>query len=76
MAPSRKGRSTFLYECEGDVIPLEVKSDQNVHSRSLARFAKEYGIKRSQRLSIKGYEDLGWLVNIPLFAADMLPARI
>lgn len=72
----QKGEVDFLYECEGDVIPLEVKSDQNVHSRSLARFAKEYGIKRSQRLSIKGYEDLGWLVNIPLFAADMLPARM
>jgi uncharacterized protein len=72
----QKGEVDFLYECEGDVIPLEVKSDQNVHSRSLARFAKEYGIKRSQRLSVKGYEDLGWLVNIPLFAADMLPARI
>jgi uncharacterized protein len=72
----QKGEVDFLYECGGDVIPLEVKSDQNVHSRSLARFAKEYDIKRSQRLSIKGYEDLGWLVNIPLFAADMLPARI
>lgn len=72
----QKGEVDFLYECDGDVIPLEVKSDQNVHSRSLARFAKEHGIKRSQRLSLKGYEDLGWLVNIPLFAADMLPARL
>ena len=55
------------------MIPLEVKSDDNVRSRSLAKFSKEFGIERCQRLSLRGYKDEGWLVNLPLFAADVLP---
>lgn len=71
---SAKGEVDFLYEHGGKVVPLEVKSDNNVHSRSLARFSKEYGIPRCQRLSPRGYHDEGWLVNLPLFAANVLPA--
>lgn len=72
----RKAEVDFLYEMEGTLIPLEVKSDRNVHSKSLARFAQEFGITRCQRLSPLPYEDLGWLVNLPLFAADLLPRKL
>ncbi len=39
-----KAEVDFVYECRGKVIPLEVKSDDNVRSRSLAKFSKEFGI--------------------------------
>jgi predicted AAA+ superfamily ATPase len=67
-----KAEVDFVYECRGKVIPLEVKPDDNVRSRSLAKFSKEFGIERCQRLSLRGYKDEGWLVNLPLFAADVL----
>ena len=70
---TEKAEVDFVYECRGKVIPLEVKSDDNVRSRSLAKFSKEFGIERCQRLSLRGYKDEGWLVNLPLFAADVLP---
>ncbi len=73
---TEKGEVGFLYECRGKVVPLEVKSDDNVRSRSLAKFAKQYGIERCQRLSRRGYKDEGWLVNLPLFAANVLPALL
>ena len=73
---SEKGEVDFVYECRGKVVPLEVKSDENVRSRSLAKFAKEFGIERCQRLSLRGYRDEGWLVNLPLFAANVLPAAL
>ncbi len=73
---TEKGKVDFLYECRGKVVPLEVKSDDNVRSRSLAKFAKQYGIERCQRLSRRGYKDEGWLVNLPLFAANVLPALL
>lgn len=55
------------------MIPLEVKSDDNVHSESLAKFSKKFSIRRCQRLSLRGFKDEGWLVNVPLFAANVLP---
>lgn len=70
---TEKAEVDFVYECCGKVIPLEVKSDNNVRSRSLAKFSKEFGIERCQRLSLLGYKDEGWLVSLPLFAADVLP---
>lgn len=73
---TEKGEVDFLYECRGKVVPLEVKSDDNVRSRRLAKFAKQYGIERCQRLSRRGYKDEGWLVNLPLFAANVLPALL
>lgn len=68
-----KAEVDFLYECRGKVIPLEVKSDDNVHSESLAKFSKKFSIGRCQRLSLRGFKDEGWLVNVPLFAANVLP---
>lgn len=68
-----KGEVDFVYECGGQVVPLEVKADENVKGKSVARFAREFGIKRSLRLSLRGFEDQGWIVNYPLYAADLLP---
>lgn len=68
-----KGEVDFLYEYEGTVVPVEVKADENVRGKSIARFAREYGIERSLRLSLRDYKDEGWLANYPLYAADLLP---
>ena len=68
-----KGEVDFLYECDGRVVPLEVKAGTSVKSGSIARFVKEHGITRSLRLSLKGYADQGWIVNYPLYAANLLP---
>lgn len=68
-----KAEVDFVYEHAGQVVPLEVKADENVRGRSIARFAQDFGIDRSVRFSLRGYRDQGWLVNYPLYAADLLP---
>lgn len=67
-----KAEVDFLYDYSGTVIPVEVKAKRNVSSASLGNFAHNYGIKRCVRLSLLGYKDQGWLVNLPLYAADAL----
>ena len=67
-----KAEVDFLYDYSGTVIPVEVKAERNVSSTSLGNFAHNYGIKRCVRLSLLGYKDQGWLVNLPLYAADAL----
>jgi predicted AAA+ superfamily ATPase len=69
---TEKAEVDFVYEHRGKVVPLEVKSGNNEHSRSLDKFSKEFGIERCQRLSLLGYKDEGRLVNLPLFAAGVL----
>lgn len=71
-----KAEVDFLYDFEGEVVPVEVKAGENVTSKSLARFAKEFGIPRCLRFSLRGCADQTWLVNVPLAAAGLLPIRL
>ncbi len=51
------------------VIPIEVKAEKNVRSRSMAEYIKShpgYSLK-GLRISMLDYIDQGWMENIPLF---------
>jgi predicted AAA+ superfamily ATPase len=71
-----KGEVDFVYECEGKVYPVEVKAEENVRGSSIARFARDNNLPRAVRLSMRGYKDQGRLVNLPLYAANLLPAAL
>lgn len=61
----------FLLQTEGRVIPMEVKAEENVKSKSLAQFVKnEFAEEQLKglRVSMKPYIDQGWMENIPLYA--------
>lgn len=66
-----KGEVDFVCECDGAVVPIEVKAEENVTGSSLAAFVKRYGIERAVRFSMRGWKDQGWLVNIPLYLAGV-----
>lgn len=67
-----KAEVDFICECNGEVVPLEVKSATNVTSKSLAYFAKKYGLTHCIRFSLAHYKDQGWMKNLPLYAAESL----
>ncbi len=56
----------FVVQHGGRVIPVEVKAEENVRSRSLAQFVKDNPGLKGLRISMKGYADQGWMENIPL----------
>jgi Predicted ATPase (AAA+ superfamily) len=57
---------------EGDrLIPIEVKSDENVTGKSLAFYQKEQHPELCIRYSLKNLKHDGTLINIPLFLADL-----
>ena len=63
----------FLVQTEGRVIPMEVKAEENVKSKSLAQFVRtEFADEnlKGLRISMKPYADQGWMENIPLYAAE------
>lgn len=72
-AENSSGEVDFVYDHANAVIPVEVKAEDNLRARSLRSFTEKYGISRSVRLSLAGVRDQGWVLNLPLFAADMLP---
>ena len=62
----------FIVQYENDIIPIEVKSETNVKSRSLKKYAEEFSeaTRLRVRFSLNNLRmDVG-VLNIPLFMAD------
>lgn len=58
----------FLFQCEDDIIPLEVKAAENLQAKSLKAYCQKYKPKVAVRTSMSDYREENWLVNIPLYA--------
>lgn len=62
----------FVIQRENDIIPIEVKSDTNIKSRSLQKYAETYEAqtKLRVRFSMNNLRMDDGVLNIPLFMAD------
>lgn len=62
----------FMIQRENDIMPVEVKSEDNVESKSLKHYKEKFGKKVPIRVrfSLKNLKLNGDLLNIPLFMAD------
>lgn len=63
----------FLYQNDGRVVPVEVKAEVNVKSKSLNNFVNVDFVDKhlkALRISMRPHIDQGWVENIPLFAAE------
>lgn len=61
----------FLVQYENRIIPIEVKSGENVRGRSLTEYQKKYQAPLRIRFSLRNLEYRDGLLNIPMFMADM-----
>lgn len=62
----------FLVQSGSKIIPIEVKSNENVRSKSLHVFNQKYNPEQRIRFSLKNFSIDGNLINLPLFLADRL----
>lgn len=63
----------FLVQTDERIIPLEVKAEENVKSKSLRGFVvDDHPDKQMKglRCSMLLYKDQGWMENIPLYSID------
>lgn len=57
----------FVMQHSGTIIPIEVKSGENVKAKSLRVYRERYSPKLALRFSLKPVEYNAGLLNIPLF---------
>ena len=60
----------FILQVHNDIIPIEVKSDENVRSKSLTVYHNKYNPALRIRYSLKNLKRDDDLINIPLFLID------
>jgi predicted AAA+ superfamily ATPase len=58
----------FLLTIKSNIIPLEIKSSENVRSRSLSVYAKSNNPEICVRASLLPYRHQQWMENIPLYS--------
>ena len=58
----------FVVQTDERIIPIEVKAATNVRSKSLRTFINNHSEFKGLRISMKPYQDEGWMENIPLYA--------
>ena len=62
----------FAIQNGEDILPVEVKAEVNLQAKSLKVYHGMYHPKLSIRTSMADYERQDWLLNIPLYAVELL----
>lgn len=60
----------FVIKRRGINIPLEVKSEINMKSKSLKTYHERFSPELSLRASMADYKDEKWQINLPLYAIE------
>lgn len=69
----------FIVQAGDRLLPIEVKAEENVKSKSLRQFItvdKANSGLTGIRFSMKGYKKQDWMENVPLFAVHSFIGRI
>lgn len=62
----------FLIQKGKDVIPIEVKAESNLKSKSLRVYYDKFSPALALRVSSSNYIDQGWMKNIPLWCISAI----
>lgn len=61
----------FVLQRKQEVIPIEVKAEENLKAKSLKVYVDQYQPEQAIRLSMADYREQDWLVNVPLYRCDI-----
>jgi len=62
----------LIQTANGEVIPIEVKSGENVKSNSFRLFCQKNSPKKAIRTSLADYKVESWMINLPLYAINTI----
>jgi predicted AAA+ superfamily ATPase len=65
---SLKAEVDLLVQYSNEIIPIEVKANENLQAKSLKAFCQKYNPKIAIRTSLSDYRKETWLTNVPLYA--------
>ena len=66
----------YILQYKNEIIPIEVKSSENINNVSLTRFNKLNNNKISIRFSTKNLDMSGKIINVPIFMVEYLDKLI
>jgi len=67
-AQNARAEIDFLVQLSGEIIPIEVKAEENLQAKSLRVYYDKFHPKTAIRTSMSAYRKESWMENIPLYA--------
>lgn len=58
----------FMVQRNSNIVPVEVKAEENLRAKSLRSFCEKYKPEYAVRTSMSDYRKQDWMTNIPLYA--------
>lgn len=68
--PNSQMEIDFLVQSNGNVVPIEVKAEENLRARSLRLFVEKNESAMAYRLSMSPHREESWMTNVPLYAVS------
>ncbi|MDR3340208.1 MAG: hypothetical protein LBT25_09000 [Candidatus Symbiothrix sp.] len=62
----------FIQNEEDEIIPIEVKSGENLRAKSFKLFCEKYKPNKAIRTSLSNYKEEEWMTNVPLYAIEQI----
>ena len=62
----------FLIQQSAEIVPIEVKAEENLKAKSLRSFCEKFQPKYAIRTSMSNFRREAWLTNIPLYSIVLL----
>jgi predicted AAA+ superfamily ATPase len=63
----------FLVQYKNEIIPVEVKAEENLQAKSLRFFVQKNNSPIAVRTSMTDFKKETWLTNLPLYAVSEIP---
>jgi predicted AAA+ superfamily ATPase len=67
-APNATAELDFIFQQLNEIVPVEVKAEENLKSKSLKVFVEKFENKNAIRTSMSKFRTESWLTNVPLYA--------
>ena len=71
-AENATAETDFLIQSKGNIIPIEVKAEENLKAKSLKLFYEKFNPKFALRTSMSDFRKEEWLINLPLFGIGQI----
>ena len=62
----------FVLQRRQNIIPIEVKSEENLKTKSLKVYVEQFKPEQAMRFSMADYKEQNWMMNVPLYGISSI----
>lgn len=70
--PNARQEIDFLLQIGSEIVPIEVKAEENLKAKSLRQFVLDNKTYTAYRTSMSNFREEEWMTNLPLYAVSSI----